>query len=147
MDSIILKKLSRGKVQIIRSGQEIKVYLNDKTKKKGIFKLLSADSLAIESKGELFKFSINDIVKIKRFSNTAFRIIGGVFVGLGAITIAYGGIALVLGTYALFTNSLAAIVLVAVPPIWLAGLGSYGFGKVISYKRFKIGKKWSFVHE
>lgn len=70
------------------------------------------------------------------------RFIGGTLKLLGTAAFGFAALSLGVGIIGLFTEDLAAILLVAVPPLAVLGLLGVKAGEAIAGRKFKM-KKWT----
>lgn len=141
-DSLVLEKNTSDKQAVIQSGEKIKVWLSNNTTEKGEFTSILGDTLRMMNSGLEKTIPINEIKKLKVYAGPTGKIIGGVFVVVGAGSMFFGGLSLAAGLIALMADDLGVIILFAVPVLLGGGYGVLGLGKRIRGKKFKINTKW-----
>lgn len=144
-DSLVLKKIGSRKEAVIQQGQLIKVILYNSHPEKGEFKSLNHDTLILLENGVDKMILVKNIRKIKVFSKPLGRAIGGAFILAGVGAMFLGGISLIAGVAALLADNIGAIILVAVPFLGGAGLGSYKIGMALDGKKYNLKAKWHIV--
>ncbi len=134
-DDLVIQKTNGKKSYVVQKNQTIKIWTNKQTEK-GAFIELNDDSLSIKAKGNVLKFHVNDITKIKLFGKSVVRNVasGGVKIWGGAIFVAGFGPLLSWGAPGLLISV----------PAWAAGYGMYKVGSLISSNRtLNLKKKWA----
>ncbi|MFT6964218.1 MAG: hypothetical protein ACJAWV_003959, partial [Flammeovirgaceae bacterium] len=134
-NSLFIKKNNSEKCMVIQAGEKIKLRLVGKKTEIREFKSMGQGTLTIISNGVEKSILVSEIEKIKAYSSSSGRVIGGMLLAAGVGGIAFGGLSLVVGISALLAGSLGAIILVAVPFLLGGGFGLYKAGDRLSGKK------------
>ncbi len=133
-DFMVIQKTNGKKSYVVQKNQTIKIWAG-KQKEKGAFIELSDDSVSIKAEGNVLKFHVNDITKIKLFGKSVVRNVAGVGLKI------WGGTVFVAGFGPLLSWGGPGL-LISVPA-WAVGYGMYKVGSIISSnKTFNLKKKW-----
>jgi hypothetical protein len=133
-DNLVIQKTNGKKSYVVQKDQTIKIWAGKQTEKGKFFELRD-DSISINTQGNILKFHVDDITKIKLFGNNVVRNIAS-----GGVKI-WGGAIIVAGFSPLLTWGAPGL-LISVPA-WAVGYGIYRIGHFISKnKTFNLKKKW-----
>lgn len=142
-DSLVLENNNSSNRFVILPGQKIKIQQQDKSKVVGHFLSIYESTLTLQTNQGEAKIWISDLKSIKIYSAPIGQFVGKAMVIIGAGGMVFGGISLVAGLAALSSDSLGAIILVAVPVLAGGGYGVYSLGNRLTGKKFDLTKKWS----
>ena len=132
-DSLVIKKNNSKRTCIVNKNQKIKIWVGDQTEK-GSFYNIRNDTMSINKNGEIIRYSINDIRKIKVYGNLARNIIGGGFK-------IWGGAIFVAAFIPILDVGPAGLIISI--PSWLVAFGIYKVGDFLDgNKTFNLEEKW-----